>query len=151
MPGSPIVEVKVGNVSAEAAADHAPGGVWDSLFARLESILAARAAQPVAAIRLRIVDDGGTAMLEHLGSDPLRLDLSNLTVRADLLDEGEVVDDTEAEVPELAEVEAGPGWSLGVPLEHNWDPGETESITAFAQFAVYRGNERVEISLQSAG
>ncbi|MGX6601360.1 hypothetical protein ACWKSP_04350 [Micromonosporaceae bacterium Da 78-11] len=84
------------------------------------------------------------ARLTHRGTDPVRLDLGDLTVRATAW-RGyyEPAGDWTGVLPGPAEVEARPGWTYDVPL--GLDPAGEVTVHLAVDFVIRSGSTRVPV------
>jgi hypothetical protein len=98
-------------------------GPWGDLVKELRRLLHDLTRFPRAAIALEMDERARDARLVQLGEEPLRLDLSGLTVRVSLWDHEDIIagDWTEQgkRSGDRADVEARPGWSLDLPFDHD--------------------------------
>ena len=92
-----------------------PAG-WAGLVTSLRGLLTAFASQPVAA--LEATATGATTLeLQHLGSEPLDLDLSGLSVRVSTWRDDRLVDGVDIPATGPRSIVAGRGWRYPVELE----------------------------------
>lgn len=108
-----------------------------------------RTDEPHAAVALTVAPDGGRATLEHRGSAELHLDLGGLKVSARR--RGGDKDSTTAvsvvQPPNAAEVVAGPGWRLELPVSVTPELAADERIVAEADFIAYEHDRQVAVHL----
>jgi hypothetical protein len=112
----------------------------------LRRLLVALTEQPQAAVELRLVDNA--AVLRHLGSDELELDLSTAAVRTVRWTDGFPVADWEGQVNGPRSATASPGWTWEIPLGNGRNPNAT--ITAHVDnLLLFDGQFWTACSLQS--
>ncbi|MEW5988085.1 MAG: hypothetical protein AB1791_15750 [Chloroflexota bacterium] len=152
-PDAAIETVQVDSAQAKMGTHEEPPGAWGMLMTHLRQLLGELTNQPQAALALEVVDSGRQARLVHLGHEPLRLDFTDLTVRAVLWEGHRKVGDWWAvrgwRPSEGAEVTATAGWSLALPFDHDFVLNEGREVTAFATLAIYDGERRVSASLNT--
>jgi hypothetical protein len=151
-PGSSLERVTLADgVNARLGIHDEPDGPWGALLARLRQLLADLTAHPQAALKLTVSAKGDAARLAHLGDQPLRLDLSDLTIRAVLWEGYKNLGDWRYSGPAEWEgdVVAEPGWSLELPFAHEHETGPSAEVVAYVTLAAYDGRLRVPISLES--
>lgn len=150
-PDAAIETVLVDSVRARMGTHEEPPGAWGTLMTHLRQLLGELTNQPQAALGLEVVDGGRSARLIHLGSQPLRLDFNDLTVRAVLWEGYRKVGDWWAargwRPSGSADVTATAGWSLALPFEHNFVVTEGREVVAFVTLTIYDGERRIPISL----
>jgi hypothetical protein len=145
-PDSPVDTIDVGDVRAVLGLHDDGEGAWKDLAALVRPLLADLTSSPLGAIGLTV--DGEPA-LEHLGTEPLRLDLSGLTVRADHWRDGGSEARWSSTDAGQGEVEATPGWRLVLPFDHGFDLRPDDHVTVQVTFAAHDGDRLVPVSLQS--
>ena len=153
-PDAPVEAIQVGGAKAVLGANDQPGGAWGPLVEHLRRLLAELTASPRAAVSVQVSDDGKKARLVHLGDEPLRLDLSTLSVRAVLWEDYDRLGDWSAPPRaagdgHLSDVRAGPGWSVDLPFSHGFEVRPGSAVVAYVNFVAYDGHEPVAVSLQS--
>ena len=79
IPDSPVDRFEVSGAEALLGMRDPGEGAWQELIGLVRPLLDELTRTPLAAIALQL--DGGAALV-HLGTEPLRLDLSDLAVRA---------------------------------------------------------------------
>jgi hypothetical protein len=149
-PDGSLETIAVDSVLASLGANDDPKGPWQPLVSRLRQLLGELTTQPLAAVTVRVEQEGTSAQLVHLGTEPLRLDLSALTVRAVLWQNHSVKGDWRAPNPGIpGEITAEPGWSLNLPFEHGFDVPEGASVRVYVTFSVLDGNNAVPVSVEA--
>jgi hypothetical protein len=148
-PDSPVDRFDVDGINATLGIHHHGEGAWKDLVAQVRPLLRELTASPLAAIALELADGG--AQLVHQGTEPLTLDLSTLTVRADHWRDGHSLARWTAPSPATAqgEVVAEPGWKLDLPFEHGFDVRPGDRVTADVTFAARDGDRLVPVGLQA--
>ena len=118
-----------------------PPGALGRLVVRLRGLMDELTDQPVAAVGLEI-DEGWTgARLVHRGSDPVQVDVSELRVSvyawkgyyepAGRWQRGPIALEAAAE--------AGPGWSVDLPFDHDLPTGQSHSLQVAVDFRLLDG------------
>jgi hypothetical protein len=149
-PDGSLESITVDSVRASLGANDDPKGPWQPLVSRLRQLLGDLTTQPLAAIAVRVQHDGAAAQLVHLGTEPLRLDLSALTVRAVLWQNHSVKGDWRAPNPGLSgEISAEPGWSLNLPFEHGFDVPEDASVRVYVTFSILDSDNSLPVSVEA--
>ncbi len=149
-PDGSLETITVDSARASLGANDDPKGAWQPLVSRLRQLLGELTAQPRAAIAVRVEQNGGVAQLVHLGTEPLRLDLSALTVRAVLWQNHSTRGDWRASNPGMpGEITAEPGWSLNLPFEHGFAVPEDASVRVYATFSILDGNNPAPVSVEA--
>jgi len=152
MPGSAIEDIQISGAHGEIATHDTPDGPWAGLVAHVRQLLGDLTAHPRAAISLQVDPAGESARLVHLGSDALRIDLTALTVQAQLwrpADYGIVRTWNAAQVPALGVTTASPGWTFDLPFDHCFDVVEGTSVKAFVTCTLFDDATPTLISLES--
>jgi len=150
-PDGAIDRLQLGQKSAVLGANDDADEPWYALVELLRELLGDLTRAPKAAVALKVAPDGQSAHLVHQGQEALRLDLSNLTVRAVLwegyLNQGDwrAKEAAGASAP----VTAGPGWSLELPFDHHHDLNDKREVIAYATFTIFDGTTPVPVSLSS--
>jgi hypothetical protein len=125
-------------------------GPWSRVVAAARQLLERLTDFPRAAIGVSL-SAADRARLEHLGSDPLELDLATVTVRATAW-RGyyEPAGDWTSAVAGPERVEVGPGWTHDLPLglEYEQAPGITLHVSA--TFAIVAGDRPVPVQVSHA-
>ncbi|MGH2343986.1 MAG: hypothetical protein ACRDG4_02090 [Chloroflexota bacterium] len=149
-PDGAVETIVVDAVQASLGANDDPTGPWLPLVSRVRKLLGDLTAQPRAAIAAQIGQDGTSAQLVHLGTEPLRLDLSALTVRAVLWRNYSTHGDWRAPNPGLpGELTAEPGWSLTLPFDHGFTVPEGASVRVYVTFSAFNGDVSVPVSVEA--
>lgn len=149
-PGEAAEKINLPHAHASVGIHYEAENSWGNLIDHLRLLLSTLTTFPNAAIRLEVSPDGQTARLVHLGTDPIRLDLSDLTVRAVLwngyLNEG---DWYSPEGVNTFDVKANVGWSLKLPFNHKFEVKDGYEVVAYVTFSAFDGRTPVPVSLES--
>jgi hypothetical protein len=151
-PDSPVETIQIGEAKATVGANDEAEGPWGDVVRRLRKLLSDLTRHPQAAIALEVSKDGQTARLVHHGKEPLRLDLTAMTVRAVLWEEYDKPGDWRSpsrHSGDMANIEAGVGWSLDLPFDHGFEVGGKREVVAYVTFTVFDAKRAVPVSLQS--
>lgn len=151
-PDAAIETIKVDDAQARMGNHEKPAGPWGDLADHLRQLLVDLTERPKAALSLELDKGGKTARLVHLGSDSLRLDLSDLTVRAVLWEGQRKAGDWSAPADKNKgkDTNASAGWSLDLPFAHGFDLGGNKEVVAYVTLTLYKGNQRIPVSLLTA-
>ncbi len=113
---SGTVEQLIGDGLPELVLDSAatPPGAFKDLLRLLFRLRENLGESPVAVIELEVAGTPPGARLRHLGSDPIRLRISTLTLTTTLFGPDSAIVDTSSEVVEASAVDGqvGPGWAI---------------------------------------
>lgn len=151
VPGAANETITIDQIKASMGSNAKPEGAWARLTTDLRGLLVDLASFPQAAIAVEVASDGRTARLVHRGRDPLRLDLSSLTVRAVLWKNYQKLGDWNASpTGSLGEVTANPGWALDLPFDHHFQVVEGSVVRAYINFEMFDGALKIPVSLTSA-
>jgi hypothetical protein len=124
----------------------ADDGAWSDLAEAARQLLRRLTDFPRAAVTVRHAAPG-VARLIHRGSDPLRLDLSAVAVRATgWRDYFEPAGDWSGEVAGPGEIEAGPGWTHDLPFEQ--PPGADVTVHLTVDLVILSDSSRVPVQAQ---
>jgi hypothetical protein len=150
-PDSSIDRIKTGSVNATLGANDEADEPWGSLIEQLREWLGDLTRSPRAAVALQVAPDGQSARLVQQGEQALRLDLSELTVRAVLWEGYLTIEDWWAKIPsqELGEINTGSGWVLELPFQHNFTVGQEQEVIAYVTFTIYDEGIPVPVSMSS--
>jgi len=141
--------ITVDSARASLGANDDPAGPWQPLVTHLRQLLGDLTAQPRAAIAVQVEPDGSSARLVHLGTEPIRLDLTALTVRAVLWRNYTTLGDWRAPNAGLpGEITAVPGWSLDLPFDHGFTVPEGTSVRVYVTFGAFNGTVLVPVSVE---
>jgi hypothetical protein len=146
-PDATIERIHVGDRSATVPYRHTPDGPWGELVAASRRLLDEAIAHPRAAIRLVVVGPD-RVRLEHRGQEPLPIELGSAQVEATVWHDGAFVGAGMGRI-DAGHVDAGPGWSLDVPLE-GIDPSAGGEAVIFVSFVADDGGVYIPVTL-SAG
>jgi hypothetical protein len=147
IPDSPVDRFEVDGAEATLGMRDAGEGAWQELIALVRPLLDELTRAPRAAIALQL--DGG-ATLVHQGTEPLRLDLSELAVHAHQRGESRSEGTWSAPRADHGEVVAQPGWRLELPFEHGFEVRSGDRITADVTFAAHDGEHLIPVSLHAS-
>jgi hypothetical protein len=151
LPDSPVDRLQVNGASATLGIHDNGDGAWAALIRLVRQLLVELTGAPDAAIALEGDADGGDAALVHQGSNPLRVDLSNLSVRAVHWRGSDSLDTWTTDVPSSTEeVVAESGWRLALPLDPGFDARSGDRVVVRATFAAHDGEHMVPVSVQQA-
>lgn len=146
LPDSPVDTVSVDGSSATAGIRDPADGAWGELLGVVRPLLTELTQSPVAAIALEVND---TATLVHLGGEPLRVDLTNVSLRGVHWRGDEAIGRWSGQA-NLVETVAAAGWRLDLPFEHGFSVLPGDRITFYATFAVEHDGHTETVSLQTA-
>lgn len=152
-PGSSIVTIDTGQVKARMGIHDEPDNAWTDLVTIMKRLLKQLVNHPEAAIRLTVSDDGQSARLEHLGLQPIELDLSQFTIRAVLWEGYKMVGDwssTSDETEKNSSVMADSNWQMDLPFDHNFDPDSDQNIIAYVTFSIKNEGRLIPVRLTSS-
>ncbi len=124
-----------------------PAGAWGELVAACRALLDDAIAHPTAAIGL-VVTAPDLVRLEHRGDGPLPIELGSAQVEATVWKDGAFVVAGSGQIV-AGHVDAGPGWSLEVPLT-GIDPSASGDAVVFVSFVADDGGVYIPVTL-SAG
>jgi hypothetical protein len=149
LPDSPVDHLEVNSATATLGLHDKGDGAWATLIQLVRPLLADLTAAPAAAISLE--GDGVGAALVHQGSNPLRVDLSNLSVRAAHWRGGESLQTwTSEDLSTQEEVVAESGWRFALPIDPGFESRSGDRVVVRATFAAYDGERMVPVSVQQA-
>jgi hypothetical protein len=146
LPDSPVDRVQVSGVSATLGIHENGDGAWPALIRLVRDLLVDLTGLPSAAIALE--GNGGGAELVHRGTNPLRLDLSSLSIRAVHWRGDDSQGTWTTDAPSSQDVLADAGWRLTLPLDHGFEPRPGDRIVVRATFAAHDGERMVPVSVQ---
>ena len=152
VPDAAVDSIEIGSVQARLGQHDQPQGAWGQLAAALRDALGTLTSQAQAAISLEVSPDGRRASLRHLGTQPLRLDLSKLQVRAVLWQGYAKLGDwrpTGTAVELTGRLEAAPGWTLNLPFNHGFDPQPGQAVAAYVVLTLFDGQQPIPTSLEA--
>jgi hypothetical protein len=152
VPDASIDTIQLAEAQARLGRHDQPAGPWGELVEVLRQALGTLASQVWSALSLEVSPDGSSASLRHLGTDPLRLDLSKLQVRAVLWQQHRKEGDWRmahrpAEMP--GQMEVGPGWVLALPFEHGFEASPGQVIAAYVTLSLFDKRLPVMVSLEA--
>jgi hypothetical protein len=151
-PGAPTETLELGDGDPVSVA-HVVGsdpGAWSQLVAVARRLLERLTDFPRAAVGLSL-PAADRARLEHLGTDPLELDLGSIAVRATAW-RGyyEPAGDWAGTVAGPERVDAGPGWTHDLALGLDYEPSADVTLHVSATFAIVAGDRSVPVRASHA-
>jgi hypothetical protein len=153
-PDSSIDSVELPGARARLGNNDRVSGPWAPLIDHLRSLLGELTRSPRAALGLEVKADGRGARLVHLGSEPLRLNLDGLTVRAVLWRENRKAGDWTAPAesrPSGRSAETSEdGWTFDLPFGHGFEVDGESEVVAYVTLGLYDDERQVPVSLESA-
>ena len=152
VPDASIDSIVLDAAQARLGRHDQPAGPWGQLAEVLRTALGILASQVLAAISLEVSPDGASACLRHQGTQPVRLDLSKLQVRAVLWQGFKKSGDWRMTHPPMglpAQIEAAPGWDFELPFEHGFDPEPGQEVAAYVVLTLFEGQQPVPVSLEA--
>ncbi len=151
-PGSPTETLELGDSGPNAVAHIGDSGAdaWSRLVAEARHLLERLTDFPRAAVGISL-PAADRARLEHLGTDPLELDLATVTVRATAW-RGyyEPAGDWTGAVAGPERVEARPGWTHDLELGLEYEPAADVTLHVSATFAIVAGDRSVPVRASHA-
>lgn len=132
--------VTIGPARATLGRHDVPDGPWGDLFVLLRRLVDEGTDRPVAAVALETDARGTFARLLQRGPDPLEVDLSRVTVGAQVFGPGYSIHGRWSTV-----VEAGgrgpvnPGWALDLPFDHGLEVTDDRVVQVRVEFVAYDG------------
>ena len=151
-PDSVIEDIVLPGAHATLGIHQQAGVPWDSITGLLRPLLGELTKFPRAAIELEVRDDGRQALLVHRGNEPLRADLSKISIEAILWRNDAVESRWQGSLEEIRNqgiIQTVPGWSLDLPFHHGFDSTSDNRVVAYASFNAFDGEMFVPVSLQS--
>ena len=151
-PGTAIANIQIGDVKAKLGIHDEPEGPWGELLPQLSALLGELTSMPRAALGIAVAEDGLSASLRHLGTEPLSVDLSDLTVRAVLWKGYLKVGDWFAPTRETTgseTIESSEGWQYALPFDHGFELDEAHRVVAYVTLAIADGERLIPIKLSS--
>jgi len=151
-PGSPTETLELGGsgpISVAPVVDSDPDA-WGRLVAVARRLLERLTDFPRAAVGISL-PAADRARLEHLGTDPLELDLATVAVRATAW-RGyyEPAGDWTGAVAGPERVEVGPGWTYGLDLGLEYEPSADVTLHVSASFGIVAGDRSVPVRVSHA-
>ncbi len=126
-PGGRAERWVAGPASIVVPAGRTPGGAWGDLVTAARGFMDAMTAHPAAALSLRVADDWRSATLRSVGSEGLAVAAEPLTVEvaawSGYYDPVGTWDAPAGSAPVPGERAGAPGWSVEIPLAHDFAPG----------------------------
>lgn len=153
LPDSPVETVNLEGAQLKLGIHDTPAGSWGALITHLRSLLGELTIFPQAAIALEITSDGQKARLVHQGTQPLQLNLQNLSVRAVLWQEYNAISDWYAPTANAnspQQLTASKNWSLDLPFQHNFELKADCRVAAYVNFAALKENQETPVSLEAS-
>ncbi len=151
-PGAAIETYEVAGAKAKLGHHDEPEGPWGQLIEHVRDLSEDLTDQPRAAISVEVEPGGSAARLVHLGDEPLRLDLRDLSVRAVQWEQHQPAGDwrsAEGHPGPSAQLTAEPGWRLDLPFDHGFSAAEGREIVAYVTLGAFDDDVAVHLSLTS--
>lgn len=152
-PDASIVRIDTGKTQASFGLNEEPEGPWGDLDALFAELLYSLTEHPVAALMVEVSQHGNYAKLVHLGTEPLKLNLASLNIRAVLWQGYKKHGDWSVAAGnegDLSEVIAEPGWSMELPFAHGFAEKEGMQVVAYVTLKVYDGDTVIPVSLETS-
>ena len=151
-PDAPAETIETREARADVGIHDKPTNAWGPLIARLRQLLLDLTHYPKAALALSISADGQRVQLVHQGNQPLRLDLSAVTLKAALWKPAESI--TVAEWTGQPQnlggmVNAGSGWSLDVPFKPDFSKSAGTAVKVSATLTAFDGDSARPVALST--
>jgi hypothetical protein len=154
LPDASIETIVLPKAQANLYIHAEPSGPWGILVTRLREYMKSLTNSPSAAISIEVSSNGKTASLSQLGSNPIQIDLADLTVRAVLWKEYRKLGDWFAPRGDLnklpTRITAAQDWSFNLPFQHGFNVQEGQEVVAYVTFTIFDEDTPVSISLESA-
>ena len=126
-PGGRAERWLVGQASIVVSAGRTPDGAWGDLVTAARALTDAMTAHPAAAIALSVAGDWRSATLRSVGPEGLAVAAEPLTVEvaawSGYYDPLGTWDAPVGSAPVPGAGAGAPGWSMEIPLAHNFAPG----------------------------
>lgn len=141
MPFEAVTEtVTIGGSYVTVGRHDVPDGPWGGLFGLLRRLLDDGTGQPQAALALETDTHGTFARLVHRGPEPLDVDLTRVTLGAQVFGSGYSVHGRWSTVVRLGgRGPAGPGWSLELPFSHGLEVTRDRVVQVRVELVAYNG------------
>lgn len=108
-------ELRVGEAVLTTRPSDRGSGAWGAVLEACRSLLDALLDQPSAAIALELPSPG-IARLVHAGSSTLPIELGAMRIAAEVYRDTSRIGAASPDSPGVHHVDAGPGWSLEIPI-----------------------------------
>ena len=126
-PGGHAERWVAGAASIAVPAGRTPGGAWGDLVTTVRALMDAMTEHPAAALALSVADDWRSATLRSVGSERLAVAAEPLTVEvaawSGYYDPVGTWDAPPGSAPVPGDGAGSPGWSMEIPLAHDFAPG----------------------------
>jgi hypothetical protein len=126
-PGGHAERWVAGAASIAVPAGRTPGGAWGDLVTTARALMDAMTEHPAAALALSVADDWRSATLRSVGSEGHLVAAEPLTVLvaawSGYYDPVGTWDAPPGSVPVPGDGAGSPGWSMEIPLAHDFAPG----------------------------
>ena len=144
--------VEIGQIRADLTVHDEPKNAWGPLVGRLRGFLLDLVRFPKAALMLTVSADGQQLQLVRQGAQSLRVDLSQVALKAALWKPAESVtlNEWSAEPVDLGGVvTTQPGWVLAIPLKAGFTVVSGTAVQASATLQLFDDSERVDGALST--
>ena len=152
MPPADSAIERIATDKAKASLGHPDevGGPWGTFISHVRKLLDELTNSPVAAIGLQVAPNASSARLQHLGENPVLIDLSRLSVRAVLWGPGyDKLDDWRSEPTQRKSDEASGKWSFVLPFDHGFEVGKRQVVHVYCTFDLQEDAQRAPVSAVS--
>jgi hypothetical protein len=151
-PDSAAETIEIGQTRADLGTNNTPANAWGPLVARLRGFLLELVQFPQAALALTAAPDGQQVQLVRQGDQPLRIDLSAVTLHAALWKPAEYVTLKEwtGESANLGGiVTTTPGWTLDIPISAGFTIVKGSAVHASATLRLFDSEVPVDVALST--
>ncbi len=132
--------VTIGALNVTVGRHDVPDGPWGDLFVLLRRLLDQGTADPRAALALEADDRGSFARLVQRGPEDLDVNLSKVTLGAQVFGPGWSVSGRWSTISALGgRVSIGPGWFLDLPFEHGLEVAPDHVVQVRVELVAYDG------------
>ncbi len=150
-PGATLVSVDLPGRSVSYGSGTPPAGAWGELDRVLNELCDAVTDRPRAAISIGLDDDGGGFRLDHVGPEPIDVDLSSGSFVAVVWEGwyhevGRLEGPLTTDAATTATASTDEGWALSVPLAA-LDVGEGQVVHVTARFSLVVGDDAAAVEV----
>jgi hypothetical protein len=132
--------VTIGRVNVTVGRHDVPDAAWGDLFVLLRRFLDEGTDRPLAAVALETDARGTFARLVQRGPDALEVDLSRVTLGAQVFGPGYSTHGQWSTVVQAGgRGPVGPGWSLDLPFDHGLELTADRVVQVRVEFVAYDG------------